>query len=372
VTAADDKLPRSPGAERPAGPRAFAPLDDEALIRLAGSLRERAAELKKEIAKVIVGQDRVIDEILIALLAGGHVLLEGVPGLAKTLLVNTLASALSLDYGRIQFTPDLMPADVTGTQVIAEDPATRERRFTFRKGPVFVHVLLADEINRTPPKTQAALLEGMAEGQVTAGGTRHFLPRPFFVLATQNPIDQEGTYRLPEAQLDRFLFKVLVDYPELEEEAAIIRRTTGARTATPVPVLWREEILGLQRIVRALRVSPHLTAYAARLARFTRPIGSPPLPWVREHIAWGAGPRAVQALILAAKARTLLSGSFAVTRAAVREVALPVLRHRLIPSFQAEAEGLTADDLICRLLLETPPFRHPQDLDAPTRRILRF
>ena len=344
---------------------------DQALLQLADTLKDRAAVLRREVGKVIVGQDRVIEEILIALLAGGHVILEGVPGLAKTLLVNTLASSLSLASGRIQFTPDLMPADVTGTQVITEDPATRERRFTFRKGPVFVNMLLADEINRTPPKTQAALLEAMAEGQVTTGGARHELPRPFFVLATQNPIEQEGTYRLPEAQLDRFLLKVNVDYPSQAEEAAIIERTTGTQSASLSPVLSREEILGLQRIARSLRVSSHIAEYATRIARFSRPGEPNASPWVGELVAWGAGPRAAQALILAAKAKTLLSGSFAVTRAAVRDVALPVLRHRILPSFQAEGEGLTADDIVRRLLHETPHFSETDRYDASTRRILR-
>jgi MoxR-like ATPase len=344
---------------------------DQALLELADRLAGRAGALRREVGKVIVGQDRVLEEILMALLAGGHVILEGVPGLAKTLLVNTLASSLSLESGRIQFTPDLMPADVTGTQVITEDPATRERRFTFRKGPIFVNMLLADEINRTPPKTQAALLEAMAEGQVTTGGARHELPRPFFVLATQNPIEQEGTYRLPEAQLDRFLLKVDVDYPSHDEEAAIIDRTTGTRCATVSPVLSRGEILGLQRIARSLRVSSHIVEYATRLARSSRPDEPGAPAWVRELVAWGAGPRAGQALILAAKAKTLLSGSFAVTRAAVRDVALPVLRHRILPSFQAEGEGLTADDIVCRLLLETPYLPERARHDASTRRILR-
>jgi len=346
-------------------------LDETSLVKLADTLGERADRLRKEVGRVIVGQDRVIDEILVALLAGGHVLLEGVPGLAKTLLINTLASCLSLDYGRIQFTPDLMPSDVTGSQIIAEDPATRTRRFTFRKGPVFVNVLLADEINRTPPKTQAALLEAMAESQVTAGGARHTLPRPFFVLATQNPIEQEGTYRLPEAQLDRFLLKVNIDYPSRDEEALIIRRTTGTTSSKATPVVSQPEILGLQRITRSLRVSNHILEYAARIARLTRPGAEGSPSWCAEHIAWGAGPRAGQALILAAKARALLRGSFAVTRADVRDVALPVLRHRIVPSFQAEAEGLSTDDLVARLIGEAPAFPITEDYDAATRRILR-
>jgi MoxR-like ATPase len=373
-------------------PAEVPPFEGEALLRLAERFQMRAEAVRREVAKVIVGQDRVVEEILTALLAGGHVILEGVPGLAKTLLVNTLAATLSLDSGRIQFTPDLMPADVTGTQVITENPLTKERQFTFRKGPVFVHMLLADEINRTPPKTQAALLEAMAEGHVTVGGSRHALDHPFFVLATQNPIEQEGTYRLPEAQLDRFLLKVVVDYPSFDEEIGIVERTTGPRQASVSPILSRNEILGLQRLVRMLRVSSHIVEYATRLARRSRPsipghgIPGHGIPgaggpgdgdleapeWVKEHIAWGAGPRAVQALILAAKARTLLQGRFSVTRGAVRDVALPVLRHRILPSFHAEAAGLTADDLVCRLLLETPAFPEKQGYDGATRRILRL
>ena len=359
-------------ASAPPGPAEVPPFEGEALLRLADRFQVRAEAVRREVAKVIVGQDRVVEEILIALLAGGHVILEGVPGLAKTLLVNTLASTLSLASGRIQFTPDLMPADVTGTQVITACPETKERQFQFRKGPVFVHMLLADEINRTPPKTQAALLEAMAEGQVTVGGMRHGLDRPFFVLATQNPIEQEGTYHLPEAQLDRFLLKVIVDYPTLDEEIGIVERTTGPRQASVSPVLSRNEILGLQRVVRMLRLSSHIVEYATRLARRSRPQEPQAPKWVSEHIAWGAGPRAAQALLLAAKARTLLRGRFAVTRGAVRDVALPVLRHRVIPSFRAEAEGLTADDLICRLLLETPAFQDKASYDEATRRILRL
>ena len=346
-------------------------MDSAAPLALVDGFEGKVAALKKEVGKVIVGQDRVIDEILITLLAGGHCILEGVPGLAKTLLVHTLASSLSLEFGRIQFTPDLMPADVTGTQVIDHDRRTGARRFHFQKGPVFANILLADEINRTPPKTQAALLEAMGEGQVTAAGKRYDLPRPFFVLATQNPIEQEGTYNLPEAQLDRFLLKVFVDYPDREEEEAIVRRTTVESEYHLEPVLDLGEILALQKIVRALRVSTHVMEYAARLARGSRPelAGAP--EWVRREIAWGASPRAVQSLLLAAKARTLLQGRFSVTRADIRDVALPVLRHRIIPSFHAEGEGLATDDLVCRLLMDVPPFPAHGSYDAATRRILR-
>ena len=360
------------GEVRPVSPvDAPREVDAGGALALADDFEARVAALKQEVGKVIVGQERVIDQILITLLAGGHCVLEGVPGLAKTLLIHTLASTLSLKYGRIQFTPDLMPADVTGTQVIDHEPGTGARHFHFRKGPVFANFLLADEINRTPPKTQAALLEAMAEGQVTVAGQRHELPKPFFVLATQNPIEQEGTYNLPEAQLDRFLFKVFVDYPELDEEELIIRRTTVAREVQLQPVLGRDEILGLQKVVRALHVSTHVMDYAARLVRASRPEEAGGAAWVRQDIAWGAGPRAVQSLLLAAKARTLLGGRFAVTRGDIRDVALPVLRHRIIPSFHAEGEGLTADDIVCRLLLETSPFPEHGSYDGATTRILR-
>ncbi len=337
---------------------------------IAEQFEDKAKRIRTEVAKLIVGQDRVIDEILITLLAGGHCILEGVPGLAKTLLIHALSSSLSLEFGRIQFTPDLMPADITGTQVISENRSTGHRQFQFQKGPVFVNVLLADEINRTPPKTQAALLEATAERRVTVAGHAYELPDPFFVLATQNPIEQEGTYTLPEAQLDRFLLKILVDYPGHDEEVEIVRRTTTGRPETPNPVISQGDILGMQRVVRALRVSRHVTEYAVRLVRASRPEESASR-WVTEKIAWGAGPRAVQSLLLAAKAKTLLAGRYAVTRGDVRDVALPALRHRIIPSFHAEGEGLTADDIVCRLLLDTPAFSHPVTYDGATSRILR-
>lgn len=346
--------------------------EDAALLELAGNFQERVRLLRSQVARVIVGQDAVVEEILIALLAGGHALLEGVPGLAKTLLVSTLARAVSLASGRVQFTPDLMPTDVTGTQVITENPTTRERQLKFRKGPIFVHLLLADEINRTAPKTQAALLEAMAEGHVTIGGIRYPLARPFCVLATQNPIEQEGTYRLPEAQLDRFLLKIVMDYPGLDEEQDIVERTTGTTASSVEAVLAREEILQLQQIVRALHTPPHLLEYATRLCRATRPGEEGCRPWARDYLAWGAGPRAAQALVLAAKAKTLIAGKFAVTRGAIRAVALPVLRHRIVPSFRAEAEGMNVDDLVRRLLGETPAFAVRGDHDAVTRRMLRL
>jgi MoxR-like ATPase len=341
-------------------------------IEFAERVPELAVRLKREVAQVIVGQESVVEEVLICLLCGGHGLLEGVPGLAKTLLVNTTADALSLDSGRVQFTPDLMPADVTGTIIV--EGHTSARSFVFQKGPIFTNVLLADEINRSPPKTQSALLEGMAEGQITNSGTRYALPKPFFVLATQNPIEQEGTYTLPEAQLDRFLMKILVDYPEFDEENQIVRRTTGEKSGSARPVLSRDEVLDLQRVVEILPISPHVLEYATRLARASRPKNSTCPASLRQLIAWGAGPRAGQSLIRAAKARTLLTGRFAVTREDVCEVALPVLRHRVLPSFHAEATGITSDDLVRQLIAETPKFPKNPDrpYDAITRQILRL
>ncbi|MBI4602407.1 MAG: AAA family ATPase [Planctomycetes bacterium] len=336
--------------------------DPERLLKLADSFALRAEIVRREVGRVIVGQARVVEEILIALLAGGHVLLEGVPGLAKTLLVNTLGSVLSLDSGRIQFTPDLMPSDVTGTQVMSEDPATRERRLSFRKGPIFVHLLLADEINRTPPKTQAALLEGMAEGQVTAGGARHALPLPFFVLATQNPIEQEGTYPLPEAQLDRFMFMLKVDYPERAEEVAIALRTTQEEAPTPGRVLSGDEITALQGLVRKVPVSDYVVTYATDLVRASRPKTPPAPKFVNDFVTWGAGPRAVQYLVLGAKARALLDGRINVSCNDVRAVAPIVMRHRVFTNFNADAEGVTSDKIVEMLLKEV---KEPESKDLP-------
>ena len=361
VPSAGNGTPRPDARSAPAGE-----------LELLDRLGELVDGFRSEVGRVIAGQERVVDEILVTLLAGGHAILEGVPGLAKTLLVHSVASALSLDFGRVQFTPDLMPTDVTGSLIVQEDPRSGERRFVFQRGPIFVNVLLADEINRSPPKTQAALLEGMGERQVTVGGGRHPLPSPFFVLATQNPIEQEGTYPLPEAQLDRFLLKVCVDYPDLDDEWEVIRRTTGVEKTSITPVLSHDDILVLQKIVRTLPMSRHVQEYATRLVRSSRPGDAAAPKWVREYVAWGAGPRASQALILSAKAWTLLRGRFAVTRREIRDVAFAVLRHRILPSFRAEGEGLSADDLIARLLLETLPFRESDIHDAVTRKILRF
>ncbi|MDY7110012.1 MAG: MoxR family ATPase [Planctomycetota bacterium] len=309
---------------------------------------ERIAD---EVHKVIVGQDRVLDELLIALLCGGHVLVVGVPGLAKTLLISTIAGALGLRFSRIQFTPDLMPSDMTGTEVIEEDRSTGSRSLRFVPGPVFANVILADEINRTPPKTQAALLEAMQERHVTAGGVQHDLPSPFFVLATQNPIEQEGTYPLPEAQLDRFMFNTLIDYPTEEQEVEIVRRTTALDEASVSPVLSAEQVLRLQGFVRSVPVADHVVRYALRLARLTRAGADDSRPeLVRKYLAWGAGPRASQYLILGAKARAILSGSSHVMPEHVASVALPVLRHRIITNFNAEADGVTTDQIVGDLL----------------------
>lgn len=314
------------------------------------------ARLRNEIAKRIVGQETAVEEVILCLLAGGHGLLEGVPGLAKTLLVRTLAEALDLEFRRVQFTPDLMPGDITGTEVLEEDRTTGRRAARFIRGPVFTQVLLADEINRTPPKTQAALLEAMQEGIVTAAGEDLMLPRPFFVLATQNPLEQEGTYPLPEAQLDRFMLHIRLDYPSEAEEIRILRNTTGPDDVEIRRVLDAERLLLLQQWVREVPAADNVFEYAARLVRATRPGADAPAE-VKQWLRWGAGPRAGQALILAAKARALLAGRFHVAPDDVRRVAHPVLRHRLLLNFQAEAEGIAPDAVIARVLEAVPPPR---------------
>jgi MoxR-like ATPase len=317
-------------------------------------VREARDRIRAEMAKGIVGQAQVIDDILVCLFARGHCLLIGVPGLAKTLMVSTLASVVDLQFKRIQFTPDLMPADITGTDVLEEDPVTRERSYKFLRGPVFTNILLADEINRTPPKTQAALLEAMQEYRVTASGTTYSLTPPFFVLATQNPIEQEGTYPLPEAQLDRFMFNVLVDYPGRDEEVAILRATTLEGGEEPEIVLGAGDILRLQKLVRRIPVSDFVLYYAADLARASRP-KAPGVPdFISKYLAWGAGPRAAQYLVLGAKARAILDGRANVSTADVRSVARLVLRHRIFPNFQASSEGITPDALVDRLLEAVP------------------
>jgi MoxR-like ATPase len=320
-----------------------------------GLLVAGAAALRAEVGKRIVGQGDAIDEVILALLAGGHALLEGVPGLAKTLLVRTLSEALALEFRRVQFTPDLMPGDITGTEVIEEDRATGRRAARFLRGPVFTQVLLADEVNRTPPRTQAALLEAMQEGRVTVAGEEHVLPRPFFVLATQNPIEQEGTYPLPEAQLDRFLLKIRLGYPAEAEEVEILRATTGAAEPEVSPVLDTEGVQRLQRLVREVPVADTMLQYAARLVRATRPAEAGAPAEVRRWVRWGAGPRAGQALVLAAKARALLAGRFHLAPDDLRRVAAPVLRHRILVNFQAQAEGIDADAVVAALLAGVRP-----------------
>ncbi|MBI4576021.1 MAG: AAA family ATPase [Planctomycetes bacterium] len=317
-------------------------------------LQDAYRRVRAELSKVIVGQEEVLEQVLIAIFGRGHCLLVGVPGLAKTLMISTLARTLSLSFNRIQFTPDLMPSDITGTEVIQEDKATGERRFQFLRGPVFANVILADEINRTPPKTQAALLEAMQEHQVTAGGRRHPLEPPFFVLATQNPIEQEGTYPLPEAQLDRFMFHIRVDYPSEEEEYRVMRLTTQPAGQALEAVLGGPEILALQETVRRVPCADHVVRYAMALVRSTR-VGTPEAPdYVNQWVSWGSGPRATQYLILGGKARAVLHGRHHVSTGDIRAMAYPVLRHRIITNFTAEAEGVTPDTIIQRLLETTP------------------
>lgn len=313
-----------------------------------------AGEIRTQLARVVVGQQEVIDQLLIALFSRGHCLLEGVPGLAKTLMISTLARSLNLTFSRIQFTPDLMPADITGTDIIEENKSTGTREMRFLAGPIFSHVVLADEINRTPPKTQAALLEAMQERHVSVGRIRHELGDPFLVLATQNPIEQEGTYSLPEAQQDRFMFKVLVSYPSFDDEFEVARRTTSNIDNQVDPVLSAEEIIQLQQVVRSVPISDHLTRYALALVRQTRVGQAGAADFVQEHLAWGAGPRAVQYLILGSKARALMAGRPHVATEDIQELARPVLRHRIVANFAAESEGITSDDIIDRLLETTP------------------
>ncbi|MEX1232364.1 MAG: MoxR family ATPase [Planctomycetaceae bacterium] len=319
------------------------PIDVDRLV-------QAVSKITRQLSQVIVGQNSVIEQMLMALLSGGHCLLVGVPGLAKTLMVRTLAETLNLSFSRVQFTPDLLPADITGTDVIQEDKTTGSREFKFLPGPVFAHVVLADEINRTPPKTQAALLEAMQEHQVTASGKRHKLPDPFFVLATQNPIEQEGTYPLPEAQLDRFMFEIFVDYPSEDEEFAIVRRTTTGTVPKIDAVLTQDEILALREFVRDVPVADHIIHYALLLARQTRKQSGDVPDFIRDFVNWGAGPRASQYLILGAKARAVLQGRSSVAIEDVQTVAYPVLRHRIMTNFNAEAEGVATDEIIRRLI----------------------
>ncbi|MEQ1625514.1 MAG: MoxR family ATPase [Sediminibacterium sp.] len=316
-------------------------------------LIQKLSLLKTEIQKVIVGQDSILEEMLIALLAGGHCLLEGVPGLAKTLMVRTMSQALHLKFRRIQFTPDLMPTDIVGTEILEEDHSSGKRFFKFNKGPIFSNIVLADEINRTPPKTQSALLEAMQEFEVTYGGQTYPLDRPFFILATQNPIEQSGTYPLPEAQLDRFLLYIKIGYPTAAEETAILSNTTGSKKATVNPVVNGEEIVALQQMVRQVHIADELVQWVAELIRATRP-DTTTNDYVKEWVRWGAGPRAGQALILTAKARALFKGRYAVTMEDLHAMAHPVLRHRLLMNFKAEAERISSDDVASHLLEAIP------------------
>lgn len=342
--------------------------DDEASL---DSLREAAAAIRTELSRVIVGQSGVVEELLTALFARGHCLLVGVPGLAKTLLVRTLAHCLSLDFSRIQFTPDLMPSDIMGTEVIQEDRRTGERDFRFVAGPVFANIVLADEINRAPPKTQAALLEAMQEQQVTAAGRRHALPAPFFVLATQNPLEHEGTYPLPEAQLDRFMFQIKVAYPSETEELEIVRRTTVEELPEPSPTIDGPTILRLMRVVRRMPTPQGVAEYAIRLVRKTRRDEADAPEFIRHFLEWGAGPRASQYLVLAGKARAALAGRVVVEEADIQAAALPVLRHRIKLSFSADSEGYDADKVIQRLLDETPGTLDGQRLPSAAAQMLR-
>src|SRR5687768_13053972 len=326
--------------------------------------------LKSELGKVIVGQEAVVEELLIALFCKGHALLVGVPGLAKTLMISTLSRTLGLSFNRIQFTPDLMPSDITGTEVFEEDKTTGARSMRFVRGPIFANSILADEINRTPPKTQAALLEAMQEHTVTAGGKQHRLPQPFFVLATQNPIEQEGTYPLPEAQLDRFMFNINVGYPSEDEEFQIVRLTTMSRSVQLSHVLSGEEVLQLQEIVRKVPVADHVIRYALQFSRLTRVTEGNVPQFVRDFVGWGAGPRASQYLILAGKARALLKGRYHVSTEDIRTVALPVLRHRIVTNFNAEAEGIKSD-VIIKKLMDYIPRQQYEEMDKQAAKIIR-
>jgi MoxR-like ATPase len=331
-------------------------------LQALDKLKSAYASIRSELNKVIVGQNDVIEQLLIAIFSQGHCLLEGVPGLAKTLMVSTLARSLKLNFSRIQFTPDLMPSDITGTEVIQENKATGERAFRFINGPIFANIILADEINRTPPKTQAALLESMQERQVTVGGERHPLPAPFFVLATQNPIEQEGTYTLPEAQQDRFMFKVFVKYPTYDEEYRIAETTTSEHKPVVESVLSGEDIMKLQQMVRRVPAAPFVIHYALRLVRATRIHEGDVPAFVNDWVSWGSGPRGMQYLLLGGKARAMLQGRFHVTTDDIKAVAHPVLRHRIITNFNAESAGVSSDKVIDKLLAEVPERRQGDDI----------
>ncbi len=325
----------------------------DADVKAINELQETYKNIKAELAKVIVGQDEVIEQLMLCFFARGHALLEGVPGLAKTLLIQTISDAMTLHFSRIQFTPDLMPADITGTYLLQENDTAGRREFQFEKGPIFANIVLADEINRTPPKTQAALLQAMQEHSVSAGNELMKLPQPFFVLATQNPIEQEGTYPLPEAQLDRFMFLINVDYPSVEEEIQIARQTTGEAAAAVTEQLSGEKILEYQDLVRRVPVPDHIYSHVVRIVRMTRPKEESTPDWIKQWVSWGAGPRAVQYIILGAKARAVLQGSYLVRAEDVEAVAVPVLLHRILTNFRADSEGMTSEAIIKRILDET-------------------
>ncbi|OGV08833.1 MAG: AAA family ATPase [Stygiobacter sp. RIFOXYC12_FULL_38_8] len=318
-------------------------------VKAVEQLSDSIASVKREIAKVIVGQEQIVNDLLVSLIARGHCLLVGVPGLAKTLLIKTLSEVLDLKFSRIQFTPDLMPSDITGTEIIDEDPVTKKRGFRFIQGPIFANIILADEINRTPPKTQAALLEAMQEHKVTAAGVTHSLGEPFFVLATQNPIEQEGTYPLPEAQLDRFMFNLWLDYPKFAEEVQIVKTTTSDYSADLKKVINADEIISFQKLIKRVPVADNVIEYTVKLVDSTRPNNNQN-EFVKERVAWGAGPRASQYLILAAKTKAVMEGRFTPSIDDVKSFLIPVLRHRIIPNFTAEAEGISSVDIINKLL----------------------
>jgi MoxR-like ATPase len=339
-------------------------------VAAVGEVRRALDRVRGEIRKAIVGQDEVVEQTLLAMMCGGHAIVEGVPGLAKTLLVSSVAKTLSLHFSRVQFTPDLMPSDMTGTEVIQEDRATGSRTLRFVKGPIFANIVLADEINRTPPKTQAALLEAMQERQVTANGVQYKLPTPFFVLATQNPIEQEGTYPLPEAQLDRFMLNIRVSYPSEAEEIEIVSRTTSRGLAEPQPVLTADDIVRMQALVRDVPVAEHVVRHAIHIVRATRiredgGVGCPKV--CRDYLAWGAGPRASQFLVLAAKAQALLEGATHATIEHIHKIALPVMRHRIVTNFNAEADNIKSDDVVREILVAVRADGVSRGLDAVTR-----
>ncbi len=347
------------------------PTTDEKDLQGLQRLRTARDEIRKQIAGVIVGQDDVVEQLLVCLFSRGHCILEGVPGLAKTLLIRTLAQCLSLDFNRIQFTPDLMPSDITGTDVMYEDRNSGQREFKFLKGPLFANVVLADEINRTPPKTQAALLEAMQERQVSAGGHRHSLPDPFFVLATQNPIEQEGTYPLPEAQLDRFLLKVFVGYPTEEEERKIYRLTTSDSSFNPTAVISGDEMLHLQKIVRRVPVSDLCVNYVTRLVRATRAADTATPQFVKDWVLWGVGPRGGQSLIMASRARAALDGRPEVSIDDIRAMAAAVLRHRMVLNYTAESQGQTTETVVKKLIVTLPLHEGSREERAKVEAVLR-